>query len=56
MSDDDWHPQAIREANLLSYEAVSDGDKIKIPHYDAMDRKEFLSWLEQARYVAGHDK
>ena len=56
MSDDGWHKQAIREASLLSYEAVSEGDKIKIKNYGAMDREEFLKWLDQARYVAGHDE
>ena len=55
MSDDGWHVQAIREANLLSYEASVDGDKIKVEGYGTMDRMEFRLWLEQAKYVAGRN-
>ena len=50
--DDGWHAQAIREANLLSYEASSDGDKIKVEGYGPMTREEFTQWLEQAKYLA----
>lgn len=53
MADDGWHTQAIREANLLSYEAIPDGDNIKIEGYGSMDMKEFRLWLDQAKYIAG---
>lgn len=53
MANDGWHKQAIREANLLSYEAKPDGDNIKVEGYGAMDMKEFRTWLEQAKYIAG---
>ena len=55
MSDDGWHVQAIREANLLNYEASPDGDRIKVEGYGSMDKMEFRLWLEQAKYVAGRD-
>lgn len=55
MSDDGWHAQAIREANLLSYEATPDGDKIRVEGYGAMTREEFVRWLNQAKYLAGCD-
>lgn len=53
MSDDGWHAQAIREASLLSYQAHSDGEKIKVEGYSPMDKLEFRGWLEQAKYLAG---
>jgi len=55
MADDGWHTQAIREANLLNYEAKPDGDRIKVEGYGSMDKMEFRLWLEQAKYVAGRD-
>lgn len=55
MSDTGWHAQAIREANLLNYQAKPEGDKIKVEGYGAMDKLEFRLWLEQAKYVAGRD-
>jgi len=55
MSDDGWHQQAIREANLLNYEAKPDGDKIKVEGYAPMDKLEFKNWLSQAKYLKGRD-
>ena len=47
-----WHAQAIREANLLSYQAHADGERMKVEGYASMNKEEFEAWLSHAKYLA----